>query len=175
MKILLKAIYYSIIAIIASVALLLFVSIIPIPGNIETKIVLSGSMEPSIKTGSIVVIKPLERYKVGDTITFNGGVVDDIPTTHRITEMRVVDGEIRYITKGDANKSVDIREVLHGEIIGRVLFSIPFVGHILEAAKKPIVFALLIIVPAVVISYGEIIKIAREIKRVREKKKNSVE
>src|SRR3989338_8215020 len=65
-------------------ASLFFAPLLPIKGNIEIKIVKSGSMEPAIKTGSIVVIKPASLYGVGDVITFGEDSRTTYPTTHRI-------------------------------------------------------------------------------------------
>ncbi|NOY35742.1 MAG: signal peptidase I [bacterium] len=167
-----KTAYYILIAGIASVAILLAVSVFPIPGNYEVKIVLSGSMEPAIKTGSVVVIKPSDNYKIGDIITFGKDTKKDIPTTHRIIEARAVEGKMLYKTKGDANKSPDTKEVREKEIVGKEVFTIPFLGYLLEFAKKPIGFLLIIIVPALAVAGDEVKKIWKEVKRLREKKKN---
>ena len=175
MKKLLKIAYYILFAAIAAVALLLIVSIFPITGNYEVKIVLAGSMEPAIKTGSVVVIKPELNYKIGDIITFGKDTKKDIPTTHRIVETRAISGKMLYTTKGDANGDPDAREVREKEIIGKAIFSIPYLGYMLDFAKKPIGFALIIIVPAIVIAYDEIKKIWKEIKRMRKKKQNNIE
>lgn len=43
---------------------------IPIPGDLHIYSVETGSMEPSIKTGSVVFVAPAENYKIGDVITF---------------------------------------------------------------------------------------------------------
>ncbi len=58
--------------VIFAVVLFVVVSMFPIPGNYKLLIVQSGSMEPNIHTGSVVVVKPAENYKAGDVITFSG-------------------------------------------------------------------------------------------------------
>lgn len=166
-----RTLYYSFIGAIVLLGILLISTLVSIPGNFEVKIVQSGSMEPAIKTGSIVIVKPVELYKIGDIITFGKDTRDQIPTTHRIIEMKVVGGELRFITKGDANDDRDNREVKESEIIGKVLFDVPFVGFILDMAKKPIGFAILIGVPALAIISDEIMKIWKEAKRIRNEKK----
>ena len=60
-----KTIYYLILAVIAVVALFLIFSVVPIKGGYKTLVVLSGSMEPKIHTGSVVAIKPEKEYQVG--------------------------------------------------------------------------------------------------------------
>lgn len=173
MNALFKTAYYILLAGIASVAILLAVSIFPIHGNYEVKIVLSGSMEPAIKTGSVVIIKPSDNYKVGDIITFGKDTKKDIPTTHRIVEARAAEGIMIYRTKGDANNSPDAKEVRQKEIIGKEIFTIPYLGYLLEFAKRPIGFLLIILVPALVIAGDEVKKIWKEVKRLREEKKKN--
>jgi len=159
-----KTLYYLFLGFIVSIALLLVFSAIPIPGNFKTMIVTGGSMEPAIKMGSIVVVKPVEDYKINDVITFQGRGERDF-TTHRIVEMRVEGGRPIYITQGDANNAPDMREVRASEVKGKVLFSIPYLGYVIDFAKKPIGFALIIIIPAAVIISDEVKKIYNEIKK----------
>ncbi|MFA6106618.1 MAG: signal peptidase I [Patescibacteria group bacterium] len=169
MKIL-KTIYYLFIAAILMIALLLVVSIFPITGNFKVMVVQSGSMEPAIHTGSIVVAKPIAEYKKGDVITFGKtGVKDTV--THRIDEIKEVNGVKSYVTKGDANNAPDLGETAQSEIIGKVLFSVPYLGYAVDTAKKPFGFMLIIIVPAVIIIYDELRKIKDEVIKIRDRKK----
>ncbi|MBN2094278.1 MAG: signal peptidase I [Candidatus Zambryskibacteria bacterium] len=161
--------YGVFIGIVVIIALAVFWSLLPIPGNIEIKIVQSGSMEPTIHTGAIVVIKPTEFYKEGDIVTFGKDTKTQVPTTHRITQVRVQDGVTYYTTKGDANEENDVKEVRKNEIIGKVLFNAPFAGYIIDFAKQPLGFALLIGLPALYIIYDETMKIVREVSRLRSK------
>ncbi|MCD6528572.1 signal peptidase I [bacterium] len=160
-----KTIYYIFIGVIAAIAVLLVVSAFEIPGSFKVMTVLSGSMEPAIKMGSIVVVKPVNNYKIGDIITFGPYNKRKPPTTHRIYDIEVVEGKPVYITKGDANNAPDTREVLKRDIIGKVLFDVPYLGYAVETARKPIGFVLLIIIPAVIIIYDEIRKIVEEVKK----------
>jgi signal peptidase len=59
-----KIIYYTFVVFLLTVAILLIVSTIPVTGNIKIMTVLSGSMEPAIKTGSVVIVKPFNDYKM---------------------------------------------------------------------------------------------------------------
>jgi len=165
----LKIIYYIVIAFLVLIAILLIFSTFPVSGNYKVMIVQSGSMEPAIKTGSVVVAKPAQDYKIGDIITFGPYSKTKAPTTHRIYDVKVIGGEPIYITKGDANNAPDTREVTKRDILGKVLFSIPYLGYAVAFAKKPLGFALIVIVPAVIIIVDEIKNIYKEIK----KKKNS--
>jgi len=167
----LKSLYYLFLTCIAVIALLLIVSAFPITGNIKFLTVLSGSMEPVIKTGSVVVVKSVSEYRVGDIITFGPYSKTKAPTTHRVYEMKVVGGEPVYITKGDANNAPDIREITKKDILGKVLVDVPHVGYALAAAKTPIGFMLIIIIPAAIIVYDEIRKIWGEVGKLRRGKK----
>ena len=148
---------------IALIAILLVISSFPITGNYRVMIVQSGSMAPQITTGSIVVVKPANTYKIGDVITFGKTTKGKMPTTHRIVEIRVVGGRPLYTTKGDANNAPDVTETAHGDILGRVLFNVPYFGYALAAAKKPIGFAMLIVIPASIVVFDEGKKIWREL------------
>src|SRR3989344_5983965 len=160
-------IFYAIIFLI--IVLLLF-ALFPIKGNYQIKIVKSGSMEPDIKVGSIVIIKPSASYTVGDVVTFGKDTKTDIPTTHRIVSSRAQEGVILFTTKGDANEDNDTNEIKQNDVHGKVLFDVPFFGYIIDLARKPIGFAVLIILPAAIVIFVEGMKIFREISRLRREK-----
>lgn len=166
-----KIIYYILTVFIGAIAVLLIGSIIPITGNYKLMVVQSGSMEPVIKMGSMVVVKPSEDYKIGDMISFMNRVEREESITHRIIDLEVIEGESFYITKGDANEDPDPRRVAKTEIIGKVLFSIPYFGYAVDFAKKPLGFALIIILPAAIIIFDEARKIYEEIKKKPAKNK----
>ncbi len=149
-----------------AVALLLVASLLPIPGNYKVKVVLSGSMEPTIQTGSIIVARPVNQYQKGDIITFGKDTKKEIPVTHRIVSEK--DGG--FITRGDANDVTDTNLVQKKDIIGRVIFSAPYVGYAISAAKTPLGFVFLIIIPALLIILDEIRKIIREFRGIRKQK-----
>jgi len=168
MKIL-KIVYYILDVIVALIALLFIVSIFPIAGNYKVLTVVSGSMEPSIKIGSVVAVRPELDYKIGDVITFFQSVKTEPPITHRIYDIKVVGGQPVYITKGDANKSSDIDATAKKDVEGKVLFSIPYLGYLVNFIRKPIGFILIIILPAAIVISDEIRKIYAEVKNKKEK------
>jgi signal peptidase I len=170
----LKIAYYIFVAAIAALGLLLLLSAMP-NASVSVKIVQSGSMEPNIKTGSIVIIHSQSSYKVGDVITFFFNSHDETPTTHRVVKMGEDDGEARFTTKGDANENVDPGEIEEDAVMGKVLLSIPFVGYILDFAKKPIGFALIIGLPAAFIIFDEGTKIYTEVRRTVKEEKEKKE
>lgn len=94
-------------------------------------IVMSGSMEPAVKTGSAVLVQPLKPADVraGDIITFRGNGGGDL-TTHRVDHLSLEDGLLFY-TKGDANNCPDPLPVSGNQLVGKVAFTVPVLGYIL--------------------------------------------
>lgn len=151
--------YYVIAALALSLGLLLVLlqsSIIP---GFEVRIVQSGSMEPAISTGSVVVVHKLSAYSDGQVVTFGGETRGSIPTTHRIISTEVIEGELVYFTKGDANPEADVDPVKAEDIRGAVTLSLPYLGYLLDFARQPLGFALLIGLPAFLIVFEEAGKI----------------
>jgi signal peptidase len=169
-KRLLKIIYWVFVGFIVAIALLLIISVLPITGNYKVMIVQSGSMVPAIKMGSVVIVKPVSDYEIGDVITFGPYSTTKAPTTHRIYDINIEGGQPVYITKGDANNAPDTREIQEKDILGKALFSVPYFGYAVDFAKKPIGFALIIIVPTAIIVGDEIRKIIYEIKKKKKSK-----
>lgn len=165
LKTIFRIIYYLLIIFLVCTVLLFIGSKLPIPGNYELLTVMSGSMAPTIKMGSIVVIKPSEDYKIGDIITFQKGRNQKIPTTHRIIEAEVIGGRTFFTTKGDANSSPDPQKVAKQEILGKVLFSLPYFGYLVDFLRKPIGFLIAILLPAFIIIIDETRKIYHHLKQ----------
>lgn len=119
-------------------------------------VVQSGSMEPAVGVGSIVIVYPSDLYNSGDIISFSqyGNLKNTI--THRIAEKREENGHLVYLTKGDANDNIDLGYLDEKNIIGKVRLTIPYLGYLASAAKKPWGFVLLVIVPATILIYEEI-------------------
>src|SRR3990167_9186605 len=170
MKILGKIFYGIFIALLLAVAVLLLVSLVPITGNVEIKIVKSGSMEPAIETGSLVLVMPAADIKPGDIITFGRDTKREIPTTHRVLEVNMVNGQTLITTKGDANEEQDPAPVPLRDVIGKVFFHIPGAGYVLDFARQPVGFALLIGLPAMMIVVDEAINIFKEVAALRRRR-----
>jgi signal peptidase I len=93
-------------------------------------VVVSGSMEPAIPVGSLVMSKPVkaEELKKGDVIVFYTEQHSDTPVTHRVVENHKAEREV--ITKGDANSGNDMNPVLYENIEGKVSRHIPRIGFV---------------------------------------------
>lgn len=159
-----KIISYIFFTLIGLFVLLLIISTFPLPGNYKVLIVRSGSMQPAIQTGSLIFSRPADDYAVGDIITYRYGRAS---ITHRIDEKKDDNGQISYITKGDANNSSDKNKITASEIIGRVFLTVPYLGYAVDTVKKPWGFILIVVLPALLIIYDEAIKIFQEIKKIK--------
>jgi signal peptidase len=172
MKFVFKLIYYLFIGGVLVIAALLAFSFVPIPGNYKVLVVQSGSMEPAIKTGGIVVSKPQESYQVGDVISYLDRESKK-NITHRIYSVEESAGGVSsYITKGDANNAPDPQAITNDRIVGKVIFTLPYVGYAVDTVKKPYGFLAIIIIPAAIIILDELRKIFLEIIKLRKNKQN---
>jgi signal peptidase len=162
--------YYIMIVLVLTLGALLIGVQAQLIKGYELRIVQSGSMEPAISTGALVITKQQERYTVGDVITYTQSGPRSLPTTHRIIADGISNGELEYTTQGDANADPDPNPVAQSEVSGRVELSIPWLGYIIDFARQPIGFALMIVVPASVIIFDEVWTIVNEIRQRRRKK-----
>jgi len=166
---LVSALYFLLIL----VAVLVAITLLPIKNNYKIYTVMSGSMKPAISVGSIVVVKQVNNYHVGDIITYKNSqqISSNDTTTHRI-KAEETSGEYRnFVTKGDANNVEDADKIFEYQVIGKVYFSVPIVGYIFAYIKTLPGLMLLIFIPAIIIIYEEIKKIKKEAKVVLEKRK----
>lgn len=132
----------------AMIIFLIFITIISIFPRffgIKPYIVLSGSMEPKIKTGSMAYINSREdpyAMHTGDIITYQ---LNDTTITHRIIDETVT----TVTTKGDANENPDYSPVSRKNILGKFLFSIPYIGYLYSYISTPFFFPVLVALFAV--------------------------
>jgi signal peptidase len=118
----------------------------------------------------VVVTKKREAkdLEVGDIITFlsSDPRLSNIIVTHRIKAKYydATTNKYTFQTKGDANNGPDQNLVPHDKVMGKVLFSVPFIGYAVEFIKKPIGFLAVILIPVVAIISDRIMKIKEELK-----------
>jgi signal peptidase len=119
-------------------------------------VVLSGSMEPAMSPGDVVVdgVGPA-NVEEGDVITFVTSESEP-PTTHRVIDVvETNDGGRAFRTKGDANEDPDQELVEPQQVIGGVAFVIPYVGHVVGFVNTPVGFALLVLAPLGLLALSE--------------------
>jgi signal peptidase len=136
----------------------LFFLIVPFFGW-KTEIVLSGSMEPSIPTGSVVVTRPVapESIHVGDVIIYSFLYGPGL-TTHRVVQVESDNG-LKFITKGDANRDADPNPVLPVQVGGIVALDIPYAGYLISSIRTPLGLLVCLIIPAALLLVGELINL----------------
>ncbi|AIK35708.1 MULTISPECIES: signal peptidase I SipW [Bacillus] len=144
----------------------------------QFKTVLSGSMEPTFLTGSIIAIEPTKdgsKYKKDDVITFKES--DKKIVTHRIIDVKNVNGKVMYETKGDNNNGPDLKPVLAENVIGKYgNITVPYVGYLLNYANSKAGAALLLIIPGICLLGYSAISIFSAIRSIdSEKKKKSAD
>lgn len=166
----LKILINSIVTLFVIFGVFVIFSLVPLPGNLKIFSVQSGSMSPAIKTGSLIFVKPMQEYKLGDVITRHS--LDQKTVTHRIIYEEEIDGKIFFETKGDANNAADGAKVAKEDIIGKKIWGIPLVGYLVSYAKTGPGIILIIIVPALIIIYDEGKKIRLELRKIVERKIN---
>lgn len=136
----------------------------------QAQVVLSGSMEPAMLTGSVAFVQPIEpeQLDVGDIISFYHPEKTSKVVTHRLAAIVRQDGNLVFQTRGDANDGVDPWLIPAADVIGTVRFSVPYTGYVTQRLRSPLGFALLVGIPAAVIIVGELRNIAGQLRRRNE-------
>ena len=131
--------------------------ILPVIAGGHATVVMSGSMEPSVRTGDIVIAKKLARDgSINEPITPGKVILAEDPAkegslfTHRVISV-LPDGS--FITKGDANAGKDMMPVSPGKVLGIEKLKIPFLGIPVQAAKTGNFLPAVIFVLSIVGSY----------------------
>jgi signal peptidase len=123
----------------------------------RNEVVISGSMEPAIRTGSVVIVQPNrpEDIRTGDIVMYSSPDRTSL-TTHRVVKIDNDPG-LRFVTKGDANNNPDIVPIQPDQIVGSVAFTIPFLGYLAQFVRTPLGFILFFLAPAVVLIGSEVL------------------
>lgn len=148
--------------IINGVGLLIFIAVCKVQEQIYIKkgpryeppfsvyIISSSSMKPAYRVYDLVINKrvdDIDTIKKGDIITFISTNLDypGITITHRVKEIdRDEKDRICFITKGDANSFEDQACAKAHNVIGKVVFKVPFVGFL--GTPYGVLFFLLVVI-----------------------------
>lgn len=133
-------------------------SVLDIQGRYKLLVVQSGSMEPAIKRGSLVVIDKAGDYQKGEVITYHNQRGSRMTTTHRIVKIE----DNGFVTKGDANEAVDSNLIRKDLILGKVSLVIPFAGYPISFANTLPGLIILVVIPATMVVCDEILSIKNE-------------
>ena len=166
-----QAFYWLTFALLIVIAAMVASSAFNISGGYRLLVVQSGSMSPSIPVGSLIFTKPAQEYQKGDVITFYEVGDKKYLVTHRIVETeKLEDGEL-FITKGDANDASDSKRIEKSAVVGKVVWALPYAGYAVSFAKTRTGLIALIIIPATLIVYSEILAIKHELQAIFAKRK----
>lgn len=86
-------------------------------------------MGRALPVGSLALAAPQQEYFVGDIVTFTIPNSDEF-LTHRIVKISESNGISVIRTKGDANNVVDDWELTDEDLVGKVIFHIPYLGYL---------------------------------------------
>ena len=94
--------------------------------------ILTGSMQPSANPGDLFITRlvPASTLQVGDIIAINNQITGTY-YSHRIHEMRMVNGALRIITKGDSNESPDREPFMVSPVskVSKAIKVVPSIGQ----------------------------------------------
>lgn len=162
-KIILEIFSWLFIIFFAGLIILTTASNTNITGGFKTFLVQSGSMEPSIMTGDIVITNHQKQYFNNDVVTFKD--FQESIITHRIIDIN----QEKISTKGDANRTSDPEIINQNMILGKVVFVIPKLGYLVSFSKTVPGVILFIVIPCLILIGDEVLKFIKIIT-----KKNSV-
>jgi signal peptidase len=132
---------------------MLLAAVAPFAVGLKPYTVRSGSMEPTINTGDIVVtstIQPAEA-RIGDIVTFKDPEGSDDLITHRVRAVRREGDRLDFITRGDANNNVERWSVPADGSIGTVIYRVPKLGYALASTGSGPGRIALIAIPALLL------------------------
>ena len=160
----------AIVLIVASLFVLLTVVMTPsgqVPQVMGFSIlqVLTGSMEPTIPEGSMLLIQETDPKSLqpGDIISFFSPdpSLDGALNTHRIQQVVAESDTLEFITKGDANFLEDQQPVAAEQVVGKVIFISPTLGKFVRLISNPLVFGLAILLPLAAMLIANLVRAMR--------------
>lgn len=127
----------------------------------------SGSMTPTLNVYDVIIntrVDDIDKVKIGDVVTFvstwnvNNGMI----VTHRVVDKKTLDNnEVCLITRGDYNTNEDQSCVSKANLIGVTKAVIPKLGKIQYFLASKAGWLLLIIIPAFIIIFKNVMKIVK--------------
>jgi signal peptidase len=133
----------------------------------------SGSMSPAMPTGAAIVVAPVGASDVrpGDVITYRSAANGGLLITHRVFELTTDQGQLAFVTKGDANENPDNTPVTADRLVGKVIFHVAAIGKLSQQLRTKAAFFLLIALPTILIIGLELKELAAGVKDLREARK----
>lgn len=136
-----------------------------------TLVVLSGSMEPAMPVGGLAFVEPAaaEEIRAGDVVTYPRPNKPETLVSHRVVAVSDQLGETTLWTKGDANESNDSWAVPADSVVGRVRFTLPYLGRVSQHMQTPRGYLSVLAIPAALVILVETVNIIRTLRGKRER------
>lgn len=113
-------------------------------------VVETDSMAPTFNAGDLILVhtcNPAELQE-GDIITFHTIIMNEYAlNTHRIASIEELGGARSYTTKGDNNAIADTHVISDGDIVGKYVGRVPYLGKAMNILSSSIGFLLIIVLP----------------------------
>jgi signal peptidase len=136
---------------------------LPLAFGARPQTVLTGSMEPAISAGDVVIderVSPLSA-ELGDVVTFRDPEDQSRLITHRVIGIRRDGSHLWFRTQGDANNTTERWRISSRGELGRVAYVVPWVGHAAVLARTPLGLSLFLLVPLLLLAVEELWRIWR--------------
>lgn len=145
----------------AFAACILVAAVAPMAIGMHTYTVRSGSMDPAIATGDVIVTRTIspQDAEVGDVVTFKDPEGSGSLITHRVRAIRRQGDDTAVVTRGDANNSFERWSVPSDGSIGSVSYRIPMLGRALAPLNSMPGKIGLIVIPALLLCAFGLIRI----------------
>ena len=142
---------------------ILLAAALPLALGGTSMVVRSGSMTPAIRTGDVVVVRPISptEASVGDVVTFKDPAGSDRLLVHRVRAISRVGDEVEVITRGDANSTQERWKVAADGTIGSVAYRVPALGFAANWIGSPAGRIGLVILPALLLAAMFLVRIWR--------------
>lgn len=143
----------------ACTALVLAIAV-PLAFGARPYTVLTGSMEPAIAPGDVIVAERIEppEARVGDVVLFRDPADQQRTITHRVQRIRRAGDRLWFVTRGDANDHGERWRIAADGELGRLLYVVPAVGHVASFAGR--------IGPAALLTLGVLLLLVNELWRI---------
>jgi signal peptidase I len=106
-------------------------------GQFRYAVVSGTSMEPLLRHGDLVLLRPHATYRVGEVVAYKNAQLRRV-VLHRIIRR----SGPYYIFKGDNNNFVDPDRPTRGDLVGSLWLTVPMVGTVVGWLRTPAIAAL---------------------------------
>lgn len=150
-------------AVVAFVLAVLLSAALPLAFGATSMVVRSGSMTPTIRTGDVVVVRPISprEARVGEIVTFKDPEGSDRLLVHRVRAVSHHQRRYWFVTQGDANATREHWSVPATGTIGTVVYRVPLLGFAVSWINGPAGRIGLLIVPATLLAASLLARIWR--------------